>query len=118
MWARARALPRSNSVRRRTISRRWSTWCWRTDFSGQRLGLAVDEGQHVHVEGQLHRRVLEQVVQDLVRVGVALELDEDPHPVAVGLVPKVGDAVDLLVLDEIGDLLEERRLVDLVGQLA
>src|SRR4029078_6745105 len=34
----------------------------------QRLGLAVDQGEHVHVERELHRSVLEQVVQDLVRV--------------------------------------------------
>ena len=53
------------------------------------------------------RRVLEQVVQHLVRVGVALDLDVDAHAVAVGLVAQVGDAVDLLVLDEVGDLLEQ-----------
>ena len=83
----------------------------------QRLRLPVDEGQHVEVEGQLHRRVLEQVVQHRVRVGVVLDLDVDPHPVAVGLVAEVGDPVDPLVLDEVGDLLEEGRLVHLVGQL-
>ena len=83
----------------------------------QRLGLAVDERQHVHVERELHRGVLEQVVQHLVRVRVALDLDVDPHAVAVGLVAQVGDAVDLLVLDEVGDLLEQRRLVHLVRQL-
>ena len=80
----------------------------------QRLGLAVDEGEHVEVERQLHRRVLEQVVQHRVRVGVVLDLDVDPHPVAVGLVAEVGDPVDPLVLHEVGDLLEERRLVHLV----
>ena len=61
--------------------------------------------------------VLEQVVQHLVRVGVALELDDHAHAVAVGLVAQVGDAVDLLVLDQLGDLLEQGRLVDLVRQL-
>jgi hypothetical protein len=83
----------------------------------QRLRLAVDEREHVHVERELHRGVLEQVVQHLVRVRVALDLDVDPHPVAVGLVAQVGDAVDLLVLDEVGDLLEQRGLVHLVRQL-
>jgi len=42
-------------------------------LEGQGLGLAVDEGQHVHVEGELHGRVLEEVVQHLVRVEVALD---------------------------------------------
>ena len=116
-WARSRALPRSNSVRRRTISRRCSTWCASTDFSGQRLGLAVDERQHVEVERQLHRGVLEQVVQHRVRVGVVLDLDVDPHAVPVGLVAQVGDPVDPLVLHQVGDLLEKGRLVHLVRQL-
>ena len=83
----------------------------------QGLGLAVDQRQHVHVEGELHRRVLEQVVEDLVRVGVALELDVDAHAVAVGLVAQVADALDPLLLDQVGDLLEQAGLVDLVGQL-
>ena len=83
----------------------------------QRLRLPVDQRQHVHVERELHRGVLEQVVQHLVRVGVALDLDVDAHPVAVRLVAQVGDAVDPLVLDEVGDLLEQGRLVHLVRQL-
>ena len=58
----------------------------------QRLGLAVDEREHVQVERRLQRGVLEQVVQHLVRVRVALDLDVDPHPVAVGLVAQVADA--------------------------
>src|SRR5438128_534054 len=43
-------------------------------LQGQRLGLAVDEGEHVEVEGQLHRRVLEEVVQDRVRVDIVCDL--------------------------------------------
>ncbi len=52
-----------------------------------------------------------------MRVGVALELDVDAHAVAVGLVAQVADPVDPLVLDQLGDLLEEARLVDLVREL-
>ena len=86
-------------------------------LQAERLGLAVDQGEHVQVEGRRHRRVLEQVVQDLVRVHVARQLDVHPHAVAVGLVAQVADPVDPLRLDELGDLLHERRLVHLVGQL-
>ena len=92
-------------------------WCCRTALSEQRLGLAVDQGEHVQVERRRHRGVLEQVVQHLVRVDVLLELDVDPHAVAIGLVAQVGDALDPLAVDELGDLLHERRLVHLVGQL-
>ena len=83
----------------------------------QGLGLAVDEREHVEVERRRHRRVLEQVVEHLVRVDVLLELDVDPHPVAIRFVAQVGDALDPLAVDELGDLLHERRLVHLVGQL-
>ena len=83
----------------------------------QRLRLSVDEREHVHVEGELHRGVLEQVVQHLVRVGVALHLDVDAHAVAVRLVAQVGDPVDPLLLDQVGDLLEQAGLVHLVREL-
>ena len=117
MWARSRAFWRSNSVRRRMTSRRQSMWCWRIELERQRLWLAVDERDDVGVEGQLERRVLEQVVEHLARVRVALALDDHAHAVAVGLVPQVGDAVELAALDQLRDLLHQRRLVDLVGQL-
>ena len=83
----------------------------------QRLRLAVDQGEHVHVERGLHRRVLEQVVQHPVRIGVALDLDVDAHAVAVRLVAQVGDALDLLGADQLGDLLEQGGLVHHVRQL-
>ena len=47
----------------------------------------------------------------------ALELDHDAHAVAVGLVAQVGDALDLLLAHQLGDALDQPRLVDLVGDL-
>ena len=47
--------------------------------------------------------------------GVLLELEHDAHAVAVGLVADVGDALELLVADQLGDLLDQPRLVDLYG---
>ena len=83
----------------------------------QGLRLPVDERHDVGAEGELERRVLEQVVEHLARRGVLLALDDHAHPVAAGLVLEPGDAVDLAALDQVGDLLHERRLVDLVRQL-
>ena len=48
---------------------------------------------------------------------IALALDDQAHAVAIRLIADVGDPVDLLLLDEIGDLLGKTGLVDLVGQL-
>ena len=86
----------------------------------QRAGHVVDERDHVHAERGLHRRVLVELVQHDLGQGVALELDDEPHAVAVGLVPQVGDLGDLLVVHEVGDLLDEAAvaaLLDHVGQL-
>jgi hypothetical protein len=61
--------------------------------------------------------VLVELVEDAGGLALAVQLDDDAHAVAVRLVAEVADADDLPVLDEVRDLLDERRLVDLVRQL-
>ena len=81
---------------------------------------AVDERDRVHAERRLHRRVLVELVEHDLRERVALELDHEAHAVAVGLVAQVGDLGDLLVVDEVGDLLDQPAVAALlhrVGQL-
>ena len=93
MWARSSALASSNSVRRRTtiLAVRRCTAA-SSSLSVQRLRPAVDQRQHDDAEGGLQLRVLVELVQDDLRLRVALELDDDAHAVAVGLVAQVGDA--------------------------
>ena len=55
----------------------------------QRPRDAVDERDGVVAERRLERRVLEQLVQGDLRDRLALELDLDPHPRAVGVVGEV-----------------------------
>ena len=55
----------------------------------QHLRPAADDGEHDDAEGRLQRRVLVQVVEHHVGNLAALQLDDDPHAVAVGLVAKV-----------------------------
>jgi hypothetical protein len=85
----------------------------------EQLRLAVEQRHHVDAEHGLHLRLLEQVVQHHLGLLAALDLDDDAHAVLVGLVAQtVGrDALDLLVLDQLGDLLDQPRLVHLVRQL-
>ena len=40
-------------------------------------------------------------------VCILLDFDVDAHAVAVGLVAQVGDAVEALLLNKVGDLLNE-----------
>ena len=82
-----------------------------------RLALVPDECEHIDGEGRLHLRLGEQAVQDDLRVGLALELDDDAHTVAVGLVADVGDALEALFIDLVGHVFDEHPLVDLVGDL-
>ncbi len=52
----------------------------------EETGLAVDQGQHLHAEGLLERRVLEEIGQDLLGLHIARQLDDDAHARPVALV--------------------------------
>ena len=78
------------------------------------LGLSVDDGQQNHAEAFLHRGVLEELVEHDLRFGAALELDHDAHAVAIAFVANVGDVVDGLLIDQVGDALDQARLIHLV----
>ena len=84
----------------------------------QRARHAVDQRQHVGAEVGLQVGVLVEVVQHDLGDRVALEHDHQPLAGARrGLVADVGDAADLAVLHQVGDLLREVVRVDLVRQL-
>ena len=81
------------------------------------LGPAADQRHDVGAEGRLQRREAVELVQHHVGHGVALQLDDHAHAVAVELVANVGDAFDLLLAHQLGDPLHHRRLVHLIGNL-
>ena len=81
------------------------------------LRLVVDDGQEDDAERGLHLRVAIQIVQHDLGDRIALQLDDDAHPFAVGLVAKIGDAFDALVVNQLGDFLEQALLVRHVRDL-
>ena len=81
------------------------------------LRLAVLQGHHVHAEHRFHRRLREEIIEHDLGDFAALELDDQPHAVLVGLIADLGDAVDELAPHQVGDALGEARLVDLERQL-
>ena len=83
----------------------------------QQFRPAAVQRHHVGAEARLQRRIAVELVQHHVRHRVALDLDDDAHALAVGFVAQVRDALDLLLAHEVGDLLDERRLVHLIGNL-
>ena len=81
------------------------------------LALVVHQGEHIHGEGRLQGGLGVEPVQNDLGVGVLFQLNDDAHAVSVGLVAQVGDALEALVLDLIGNVLDQTALVDLIGQL-
>ena len=81
------------------------------------LGAPAVQRHHVGAEARLQRGVAVELVEHDIRHSVALDLDDDAHAVAIGFVAQIGDAFDLLFADELRDLLDQRRLVHLIGDL-
>ena len=87
-------------------------------FEIEQLGLAVDDGQHIHAKRVLQLGMLVQLIDDDLGHGIALEFDDDAHALTVRFVAQVADAFDLFLVDQRGDLLDQPFLVDLVGYFA
>ncbi len=84
----------------------------------QLLRHAVDQGEHDGAEGGLHLRVGVQLVQHDHGDDIALQLDDEPDPLAVGLVPDIRDPFELLREHQVADLLVHALGTHLVGELA
>src|SRR6185312_10482979 len=80
----------------------------------QQARLAIDQRHHVDAEGDLQRGLLEQVVQHHVGRGVTAHFDHHAHAILVGLVAQAADALEFLLLDQLGDFFDQPCLVDLI----
>ncbi len=76
-----------------------------------------DQGQHLHAEGGLQRGVLVELVEHLLGLGAALQLDDDAHAAPVGFVAQVGDGINPLLPRQVRDAFDQAGFVDLVGDL-
>ncbi len=84
----------------------------------QRPRHVLDERDHVHAERRLQRRVLVELVEHDLGDLVALERDHDPHAAASRrVVLELGDAGDLLLVDELGDLLDHAAVATLLHRV-
>ena len=116
MWTRSWHLLRSNSDLRRITSIRWWTKFPRRPGRLRIFGGPVHDREVGSRETGLERRVFVQVVEDDRRDHALFQLEDDPDAVLVGLIADVADAVDLLVLDHLGDSRNPLGLVDLVRE--
>ena len=77
-------------------------------------GLSVDHREQDHRETFLHLGVLEELVENDLRFGAALQFDDDAHAVAIAFVANVGDVFDVFVVDQLRDALDQDGLVHLI----
>ena len=80
--------------------------------------LPIHQRDQIDAEDRFHGGEPIQVVQHHLGVLAASQLDDDAHAILVGFVTQCRYPLDPLLLHELGDLLEQPRLVDLIGKLA
>ena len=78
-------------------------------------GTSLHQGHVVEGEAALQGAVLEQEVQDHTGVGALLEADDHAGFSAGAFVVDVGDALHLLLVGQLGDLLDHLPLVHHIG---
>ena len=74
----------------------------------ERARFAVDQREQDDRERILQRREFVELVEDDVRIGVLLQVDDDPHRLfEIALVAHAGDARDAAFVGDVGDLLDD-----------
>ena len=74
-------------------------------FDVHDAGHALVESKHVTAERELDVGELIKLVDGYVGNFIALEVENDAHPVLVRLIADVGDAGNRFFIDEVGDAL-------------
>ena len=77
----------------------------------EHLGLTVDQSHHVDSNNRLQLCLRVQIVEYHVPHFTSAQLDDNPQTVLVRLIAKLGNTLDFLLFDQLGDSLEKPRLV-------
>src|SRR5450759_3530110 len=83
-------------------------------LEGKGARFTVHQSQYLNAEGGLEGGVFIKLVEHLVRMGVALELNDDAHTVAVRFVAQVADVFNPAFSHQFGDPFDHSGLIDLV----
>ena len=86
-------------------------------LQGHYLGHAVFQRQHNDADGILQLSKAVQLVQHHLRIGAHLQVNDDAHALAVAFIIDVADAVDTLILYQLGNALDQAGLIHHVGDL-
>ena len=82
-----------------------------------RRTLVVNKREHIDGKAGLQLSLRKQAVEHYLGIGVALQLYDHAHAVAVGFVAQSGYALKALFTHLLGHVLYELLLIDLIGQL-
>ena len=82
----------------------------------QDLRLAIEQADHVDAENTLHLGLGIKVVEYHLGHFAPAQLDYHADTVLVRLIAQLGNTLKLLLFYQFGDLLDQTRLVELVGQ--
>src|SRR5436853_82060 len=83
----------------------------------QRSRLAVYDREIDDAEALLHRREFVEIIEHDVGYGIALQFQDDPHAFSIRFIAQVRNAFEFLIVDKLGDALEEPGFIDLVWDL-
>src|SRR5260370_5073326 len=79
--------------------------------------LSMHDREHDDAEPGLQLGLIVQIIEHDFGLLAALQFVDDAHAVAVALIADLGDAFELLIVDQGGSRFDEPRLVDLVWDL-
>ena len=79
--------------------------------------LTIDQRHAVDAKNGLQLSLRVQIIEHDLAGFAAPQLDNDTHTVFVGFIPQLGDALDLLFLDQLGNAFDQPGLIQLIRQL-
>ena len=83
----------------------------------EQVRLAIHQGQGADAKRLPERGQLVKLLQEVLGLDIAGEFDHDPHPLPVGLIPQVGDALQTAFAHQLGDALDHPAVGRLIRQL-
>ena len=85
----------------------------------QRQGLRTlaNDGNAVDTEATLQLRHLIELVEHHIRVRITLQVNYDTHTFTVRLIVHIADTLNLLFVDQVGNTLDEFRLIYIIRYL-
>ncbi len=89
-----------------------------TVAQGQQTRLVVDDREHIDTKVGLQRCLLVEIIDHHLGVGITLQLNDHPHPVAIALIANISNTLKALVVNQLSNFFNHCRLIGLIGQFS